>query len=103
MADALIWAPSAVLRSSAARTRWRRRAPSAWRPSSMGWARLLGAAVGVSVWLLVTVRVFTRWPPERSRGGHRGGCGGPDGGQAERDGVGGAVPADHGDGVVDVG
>ena len=28
---------------------------------------------------------------------------GPDGGQAERNGVGGAVAADHGDGVVDLG
>src|SRR4051794_24251045 len=103
MADTLIWAPSAVLRSSAARTRWRRRALSAWRPSRMGWARLLGAAVGAPVCSLVTVRVFTRWPPARSGGGHRGGGGGSDGGQGERDGGGGGVPADHGDGVVDAG
>src|SRR4051812_37071026 len=104
MADTLMSAPSAVLRSSVARTRWRRRALSARRPSSMGWAGLLGAALGTPVCSLVTVRVFTRWPPARSkRGCHRGRWGGSGGGQAERNGVGGAVAADHGDGVVDLG
>ena len=39
--------PSAAARSSAAMTRWRRRAESAWRPSSMGW----------------DLAVFMRWPP----------------------------------------
>jgi hypothetical protein len=88
MADTLISAPSAAVRSSAVRTRCRRRALSAWRPSRIACARVPGGAAVAARLLVVAVVVVTRWPPRRSavrvrrpgwwagraqRGGRRGG------------------------------
>ncbi len=60
-ADALISAASATAWSSAVMTRWRRRAESAWRPSSIGWERVSGAEAVLVRWGFAVV--LMRWPP----------------------------------------
>jgi hypothetical protein len=60
MPDVLISLPSAAARSSAVMTRWRRRRESAFRPSSIGWARVVDDVLWL-VWCR-WVLVFMRWP-----------------------------------------